>query len=220
MAVRLKKYFKQCKEINCTGKRLKQCPEIPKRETGQFKTCSAWAVEFRNTDGRWVSLVYSDIRTRSDAERRLSLLITDRERGVLSLPTRKAIPTLSEYCKTYLGFHKGDRENTKLGRQRAVNALTSHLGEYRLDKLTSFVIEKYRLERKEKDGVKDSSINVDIAILSHILNTAIKAGVIDKNPCKEVKRLKITQFRDRILSSQEIALLLLIHCKGKTVLWY
>ena len=94
-----------------------------------------------------------------------------------------------------MGFHKGDKENTRLGKERAVNALTSHLGEYRLD-------------RKEKEGVKDSSVNVNIAILSHILNTAIKAGAIDKNPCKEVKRLKITQVKDRILSSQEIALLL------------
>jgi integrase len=194
MGVRLKKYFKQCKEISCTGKRNKACPETQKRQNGQYKTCSAWAVEFR-TDGKWVSLIYSDVRSRSDAEKRLSLVITDRERGVLNLPNRKAVPTLGEYCKAYLELHKGDRENTRLGKERGVNALTSYLGEYRLD-------------RKEKDGVKDSSINIDISVLSHVLNTAVKAGIIDKNPCREVKKLKVTQTKDRVLNSEEIALLL------------
>ena len=31
---------------------------------------------------------------------------------------------------------------------------------------------------------------------------------MDKNPCKDVKRLKVTQTKDRVLSQSEIALLL------------
>ena len=89
-----------------------------------------------------------------------------------------------------------------------VSALTRYLGEYPLDKISPFIIEKYRVDRREKDKVKDSSINVDIAILSHIYSTVIKAGIMGKNPCREVKRLKITQTKDRVLNSNEIALLL------------
>ncbi|MBM2834813.1 MAG: xerD 1 [Candidatus Brocadiaceae bacterium] len=51
--------------------------------------------------------------------------------------------------------------------------------------------EGYRIDRKEKDRVKDSSINIDVAILSHIYTVAIKAGIVEKNPCKEVKKLKV-----------------------------
>ena len=76
-----------------------------------------------------------------------------------------------------------------------------------MDKITPLIIEKYRLERKEKDGVKNSSINVDIAILGHIFNTAIKSDIMDKNPCSQVKRLRVTQTRDRVLTAEEIALL-------------
>jgi len=36
---------------------------------------------------------------------------------------------------------------------------------------------------------------------------AIKAGLIDKNPCRDVKKVKIPQTKDRILSDAEIALL-------------
>ncbi|TLD40330.1 MAG: Integrase [Candidatus Jettenia ecosi] len=71
----------------------------------------------------------------------------------------------------------------------------------------SIIIEKYRIDRKKLDGVKESSINLDVIILTHILNTAIKAGLLDKNPCKEVKRFKITQQRDRLLSSTEVGLI-------------
>ncbi|OHB34270.1 MAG: hypothetical protein A2Y09_02715 [Planctomycetes bacterium GWA2_39_15] len=56
--------------------------------------------------------------------------------------------------------------------------MTRYPGDYPLDKITPFVIEKYRIDRKEKDKVKDSGINIDGAILSHIYTTAIKVGII------------------------------------------
>jgi integrase len=136
------------------------------------------------------------------------MFISDRERGKLNLPKRKVIPTLSAYGQTYLDFCKNDKENTYLLKLRMVNTLSRHLGEYPLDKITPFIIEKYRIERKETDKVKDSSINIDVSILSHIYSVAIKAGIVDKNPCKDVKRLKVTYTKDRVLSQSEIALLI------------
>ncbi|NUQ57730.1 MAG: site-specific integrase [Candidatus Paceibacter sp.] len=135
------------------------------------------------------------------------VLIGDRERGKLQLPKRKAIPTLAEYSKTYLPLCGGVKGNTLAMKQRAVNALVKFLGDYPLDKITPFIIEKYRLNRKAS-GIKDSSINVDVSVLSHVLTTAIKSGILDKNPCQGVRRLKVTQTKDRILSGNEIGLLL------------
>ena len=217
MAVRFRKYFKQCKGkrtegdrygkvvvkgVECEGKRSRLCPE------GVPSPCGRWLIEFFDDHKQWVSLSFKDIRSKKDAERRLSMFIADRERGKLNLPKKKAIPTLSAYGQTYLEFCKNDKENTYLLKLRMVTTLTRYLGEYPLDKITPFIIEKYRIERKEKDKVKDSSINIDIAILSHIYTVAIKAGIVDKNPCKDVKRLKVTQTKDRVLSQSEIALLL------------
>ena len=217
MAVRFRKYFKQCKGkrsegdrygkvivrgIECDGKRSKVCPE------GVPSPCGRWLIEFFDDHKQWVSLSFKDVRSKKDAERRLSMFITDRERGKLSLPKKKAIPTLSAYGQTYLDFCKNDKENTYLLKLRMVTTLTRYLGGYPLDKITPFIIEKYRIERKEKDKVKDSSINIDIAILSHIYTVAIKAGIVYKNPCKDVRRLKVTPTKDRILIQSEIALLL------------
>ena len=135
------------------------------------------------------------------------MFISDRERGKLNLPKKKVIPTLAEYSGTYLELYKNAKENTRIMKKSITTSLVRYLGDYSMDKITPFIIEKYRLERKEKDGVKDSSINVDIAILGHIFNTAIKSGILDKNPCSQVKRLKVTQTRDKVLTAEEMALL-------------
>jgi len=78
-----------------------------------------------------------------------------------------------------LELSRGDKENTLLAKKRAVKVLTQYLGDCCLDKITPFIIERYRLERKEKDLVKDTVINMDIAFLGNMFNTAIKQGLID-----------------------------------------
>ena len=208
MAVRYRKYFKECKPVQCTGRRSRQCSETPKRSNGEYKTCGVWCIEFFDDSKQWQSLTFKDIRNKSDAEKRLTLFISDRERGQLNLPKKKVIPTLAEYSRTYLELCKNAKENTRNVKRRSTKSLVEYLGEYNLDKITPFVVEKFRLERKEKDGVSDSTINDDVAILSHIFTTAIKAGIVDKNPCKDIKRLKVIQTKDRVLSQSEIALLL------------
>ena len=62
--------------------------------------------------------------------------------------------------------------------------LVKYLGEHPLDKITPFIIEKYRIRRKEQDGVGESRLNSDIAILSHLYVTAINAGVVELNPVR------------------------------------
>jgi len=208
MGVRYRKYFKECKPVQCTGRRSRQCPETPKRSSGEYKTCGTWCIEFFDDGKQWQSLTFKDIRNKTDAERRLTLFISDRERGQLNLPKKKAIPTLAEYSGTYLELYKNAKENTRNVKRRSTKSLVEYLGEYNFDKITPFVIEKFRLDRKEKGRVMDSTINDDVAVLSHIFTTAIKAGILVKNPCREVRRLKVGQTRDKILSQSEITLLL------------
>ncbi len=89
------------------------------------------------------------------------------------------VPTLAEYAKSYLDLYKGAKENTLAMKRRAVGVLVRYLGEHPLDKITPFIIEKYRIQRKEQDEVKDSSINVDFAILSQIFASAVNEDIID-----------------------------------------
>ncbi|MBM4054415.1 MAG: site-specific integrase [Planctomycetes bacterium] len=216
MAIRWRKYYGECKGkrasgdkygkviekgIECEGKRGKHCPE------GVPSPCGAWSIDYREIDGRWVSKVFTGI-SKTEAKERLEDIRSNIRRGLIGLPQSRKTPTLREYSEKYLELSRGDKENTLLAKKRAVRVLVQYLGDYRLDKITPFIIERYRLERKEKDQVKDSVVNMDIAFLGNMFNTAIKQGLIDKNPCQQVKKLKTTQTKDRVLSQEEITLLL------------
>ena len=219
MAARYRKYFNQCKPIQCTGRRSRQCPETPRRTNGAYKACGTWCIEFFDDSKQWQSLTFKDIRNKSDAEKRLTLFISDRERGQLKLPKKKSIPTLAEYAKSYLEQCRGAKENTLAMKRRAVGVLVRYLGEHPLDKITPFIVEKYRVQRKEQDGVGESSLNSDIANLSHLFSTAINEGIVDYNPCQKVKLLKISQCKDRVLSGDEIAAILnMPECKDRSMI--
>ncbi len=209
MAVRYRKYHPQCKEINCKGRAGKQCPaDRPKNaQNGSYRKCGQWVIELFDENKKWQSMVFKDVRSRADAEKRLSILIGDRERGALNLSTRKALPILAEYCQKYLETAKHDKENTKHKKVALVNILSRYLGDYRLDKITPFVVEKFRIDRQEKDGVGNNTTNQDVTGLAIILNRAIRDGLIDKNPCTGIPKLKIAKVKDRLLSPEEIKLL-------------
>ncbi len=200
------KYLSICKDIDCKGKKGKHCPpNRPRNLNGEYVKCGTWIVELFDGANRWQSIAYRDITNKRDAERRLALLVGDRERGMLRLPRRRNMPTLAEYCKQYLESAKNDKENTLYAKKRAVKALTKHLGRYKIDRITKFIIEKYRIDRKNEDSVNDATLNLDVNILSNICKRAIDEGIIDKNPCSEIKRYKIEQKRDRVLTGDEIA---------------
>jgi integrase len=205
MGARYRKHFSLCKDIKCKGKQGKHCPtEKPRRLNGEFKKCGAWIVELFDESGRWKAIAFKDVKNKRDAEKRLALLVGDRERGLLKLPKKTNVPTLAEYCIPFLENAKRGRENTYLGKKRVVGTLTKYLGNYKLDRITTFHIEKFRTDRTKADSVKNITINTDVDILSSILNRSIEEGIIEVNPCRKVKKLKVMQVRDRILTGEEI----------------
>ncbi len=220
MAVRWRKYHVACKGkrrdgdkygavvskgVDCQGRRWKWCPPLPAELLGQ--ACGGWSVAYRELDGRWVEKVFPGIN-KTQANEIYQEIMGNLRRNMFGLPNAKKIPTLTEYAKTYLEVFRNAKENTLAMKRRAVGVLVRYLGEYTLNQITPFIVEKFRIQRKEQDGVRDSVINIDVAILTHVFNTAVNAGIVDTNPCQKVKRLKVSQVKDRILSGDEIARIL------------
>lgn len=218
MAVRYRKYFPQCKGkraegdqygkviqggINCNGKRGSYCPE------GVPKDCGAWAIEYREFDGRWVSKAFPGI-TKTEALERLEDIKSNIRRGMVGLPQIRKIPMVLEYCERYLKQIAGtSKENTYLNKERAIIAIRRHLGDYRLDKLSPFLVESFQANRIEKDGVSSATANIDLSILRGILDMAVREGIITVNPCTGIKGLKVSgKTEKRSLSLEEIHLLL------------
>lgn len=116
--------------------------------------------------------------------------------------------------RTLLGFiieTDDSKENTLLSKQRAVNVLVEYLGDYRLDRLNEVVVERFIIQRQE-GGTKPGTINEDVSKLKNVLNTACRAGILNSNTCKGVKKLRVEQSRDRVLTDSEIAVVLKGEC--------
>ncbi len=211
MAVRFKKYYpKMCRDIDCKSRKGKYCPsDIPiSKQSGNARKCGVWLVELFDDKRKWQSFAFPDVRSRADAEKRLALLISEREHGRFGIIKKKSTPTLAEFSEEYLTIIDSSKINTLLAKKKAIKSLTKYIGHYQLDKLTPFIVERYRIDRQKIDNVQPRSINLDIAVLRHMLNTAIRKGILEKNPCTGVKALKIQQNRDRVLSDSEIQCLM------------
>lgn len=209
MAVRFRKYFKQCKPIQCTGRRSRQCPDTPRRANGEFKTCGAWVVEMRDSSGMWVSRVFRDVTSKTVAKERLVLLEADKQRGFLNLPARQIIPDVGTFCKDYLKqIACIVKENTFRSRASSVSVITKYLGTYKIDRLTGFLIEKFMADRVNQ-GVLHTTINLNVCHLKEILNKAKQQGLIKANPCDDIAKLKGSCRKEkRGLTPEEIQLLL------------
>ena len=82
-----------------------------------------------------------------------------------------------------------------------------HLYDTRLDKLTTWDVQRWRTERGKK-GLSAASINRRVGMLKSVLNRAVEAGVIVSNPLSGVRRLRVDDnARIRFLSKPEEAAL-------------
>jgi len=217
MAIRWRRYFPVCKGkradgdrygkvitkgIDCNGKSGTHCPEnVP-------SPCGAWAIDYREQSGQWVSKVFPGI-SKTEAKELLEDIKSNIRRGMVGLPQAKKVLTMSEYCEKYLKQVKGTtKENTFLNKERAVLAIKRHLGEYRLDKLTPFLMESFQANRVEKDGVSPATANIDLSALRSILNMAVREGLLNKNPCDGIKGMRVAyKAEKRSLSLEEIHIL-------------
>ncbi|MEI8390777.1 MAG: tyrosine-type recombinase/integrase [bacterium] len=104
-------------------------------------------------------------------------------------------------------FEKYGEANRK-GWNKADKYEVEHLKNFflnkKLNEITPFFIEKYRINRKAQ-GRKPATINRDITILSRMFAMAINEGLINENPCsaKKVKPLKVDNQIERYLTVTE-----------------
>ncbi len=218
MSVRWKKYHSACKGkresgdrygkvsggIKCEGRRGKYCPEDAPKD------CGAWTVEFRDQHGIWKSIIKPGF-TKTEAKEAYNEIVRSIQRGLFDLPILRKMPkvTVEAYSKRYLDHIKaGVPENTFVNRQTAVNAIIRHLGGVEVSKLNIVLVQCFCANCLEKDNAKASTVNQYCSILRLILDMAVQEKVIDNNPMKGWKRLKIDETSKRTLTDEEIKAIL------------
>ena len=111
-------------------------------------------------------------------------------------------PLLYEYLQTYLDYAVTNKAFRTIKREHAViKALKSFFGNTELKKIDSLSIERYKAKRIA-DGLKASSINREIEVLSYMLSKALEWKYIVDKP--KIKKLKIPKSPPKFLTVEEI----------------
>lgn len=145
----------------------------------------------------------SDGTTRTQAEEAIAKLRQDSKHNRLNLPTgRKLSQSFSDAAKAYLsrlGIEGGKDISKKQARLKL--HLIPFFKDTLLSQITTTDVERYKQYRQEQQA-KLSTINRDLAILSHLLNKAVEWHWLESKPCL-VKKFKEEATRFTYLTSEE-----------------
>jgi integrase len=170
------------------------------------------AQKLANGDVRWSINIMADGRrihrvvgtesagvTRYQAEQIIEKIRTEcrAERFGLAKPDARKVPTLTKAAGDYLTrmVETGGR-NLRHKRIHLRCHLVAFFGPTRLDAITSFAIERYKRDRTSA-GASKTTVNRELATLSHLLSMALEWGWIDRI---SVRPKKFTEDNGRIVT--------------------
>jgi integrase len=122
---------------------------------------------------------------RGHAEQFIAKVRTEAREGRLSLPRgRKTQTSFAQAAKQYEArLAETGGKNMAVKRRHFRRYLTPFFGAYRLDSISTFSVDRYKLKRLDA-GASNGTVNLELATLSHLMNCAIEWGWIKMRPCK------------------------------------
>lgn len=122
-----------------------------------------------------------------------------------------AMPTFYEFCeKTYIPHAKQHKRSYQDDISKLNTHIYERLGSLRLGDITHLKIETYLSQLGKNAQLARATCNRHLALLSVIFNLAITHGLLEKNPCAQIKKLKENNQRERYLSPDELKRLLAV----------
>src|ERR1700730_13893377 len=123
--------------------------------------------------------------TRTQAEEFIEKVRSEAREGRLSLPPgRKTHCSFAEAAKNYVDrLEETNGKNLVAKRRQLRLYLTPFFGSQRLDSISTFTVDRYKRRRLDA-GASNGTINLELATLSHLFNSAIEWGWLKSRPCK------------------------------------
>lgn len=167
-----------------------------------------WKIKYRDASGRQIKETLGkavDGWTQKKAQQELRARLVAVERDGYKRPERLAFGTLArEWVRTYPEA-KGLKRSTRRGYEQIVeNHLIPALGTAQIKDVTVERIERY-LVGKRRVGFSAGSCNRQLNVLSLILRTAQRRGLVASNAVSLVDRPREQRIRWRIFSPPEAA---------------
>jgi integrase len=192
-------------------------------------------------NGRYYALLWADTGNGKKAPRRLPLFDGDQqpartltaakqaleikrhERRENKLPTAGRKPSLADYCAVY--FEKATVQRKRIGtiknERQALGRWCDHIGQVRIDQITSTVISGFLDKRlkggvfcgRELEGSSERTANLDLLMLRNVLNAAVDDGLLRELPKVKMldeapapkRRLLMPEEFDRLIKSSRTA---------------
>jgi integrase len=127
---------------------------------------------------------------------------------------KRNVPTLKAYSETYLNGYALNKRSRRCDELSLDNSILPALGGKRLDQISPGDIEAWRNQRlkaKKKRGkgtMAPASVRLEVACLKTILNLAVRDGLIDASPARNVRMPRVNNRRDRVVTPAEYKRLL------------
>jgi len=201
---------------------LIECPNCRYRNSENRGTCKRCGLDLKKAKDKvyWIEYYTKDRKRKRErvgpwrklaiealAKRRVEVAenkFLDKKEEPPKIRFKDFAKEYDKWCQTNnKGYHR---------KKWFIDHLVTIFGDKYLNEITSWDIEKYRLERK-KQGLGTASLNRPIACLKHMFTKAIEWGFLKENPAKPVKLFKENNRRLRFLTEDEINRLL-SNCSG------
>jgi hypothetical protein len=112
---------------------------------------------------------------------------------------------LSEHVKAYVA-HTAKSNRTSYKDRAVLDTLIASIGDRRLDEISPFHIERWKQERAAE--VSKSTVNRELNIIRGCFSRAVEWGRLGISPLRTVKHYKVDDCRIRVLSDDELQLVL------------
>lgn len=143
-------------------------------------------------------------KTAAQAKAEMEKLKVKRE--ARDLPSLKQSPKLKDYVETYFKYldvvRDAKRPSTVAKERTTLRGWVAHMGERRLHQINKSHINSYTAKR-QGIGRSARTCNIDVIILRNVLKKAIDDGWIQRLPTENLRPLKVTLKKRRLVPSSE-----------------
>jgi integrase len=166
-----------------------------------YQRGKSWYYDFKYRGERYSGCVGAVSKT--VAKEILAKKKAEAVEGRYELPSRKPTPKLEEFAKEYFAYYRANRRPSSVKRhETSYRAMQPTFGHVRLADITPLALERYKRQRKE-DGVRETTINRELAFLKNVFTKAIDWGKTSENPVKKVRLYREDNSRTRFLTDEE-----------------
>ena len=163
-----------------------------------YKRGNSWMIEFffrgqryRENIGPVSRTVAKEIRDRRK---------TEAAQGRLDIGSKVQDVLFENACEKYLEWYKTNWEPNSYKRHvNSAKHLNLFFGKRRLSAISTFLVEKYKMERKAT-GAAPATVNRELSMLGNLFTKAIQWKFAKSNPTKGVPHFKEDNARNRYLT--------------------